>query len=81
MRGTDKEHEMLGNPCQMMTMAERRFPVRIRLAVPPDGLGRRHARMTAGLDENEDCGADIHAPQSDVPLGQRANTPAAVLWM
>src|SRR5438105_13803019 len=47
---------MPGNPHEMITMAERRFPVRIRIAVPPDGLGQRYARVTAWLDEN--CGAD-----------------------
>jgi len=43
----------------MITMAERRFPVRIRMAVPPDGFGRGHAEMTGWLDEN--CGADGRA--------------------
>jgi hypothetical protein len=47
---------MPGNPRELITTAERRFPVRIRIAVPPEGLGRQHARMTAWLDEN--CGAD-----------------------
>ena len=47
---------MPGNPRELITGAERRFPVRIRIAVPPEGLGRQHARMTAWLDEN--CGAD-----------------------
>ena len=47
---------MPGNPREMITMAERRFPVRIRIAVPPGGLGQRYARMTAWLDQN--CGAD-----------------------
>ena len=47
---------MPGNPREMITSAERRFPVRIRIAVPPNGLGRRHSQMTAWLDEN--CGAD-----------------------
>jgi hypothetical protein len=47
---------MPGSPREMITMAERRFPVRIRIAVPPGGLGQRHARMTAWLDGN--CGAD-----------------------
>jgi hypothetical protein len=32
------------------------LPVRIRLGVPPGGLGQRHTQMTAWLDEN--CGAD-----------------------
>ena len=47
---------MQGNSRGLITSAERRFPVRIRIAVPPEGLGRQHARMTARLDEN--CGAD-----------------------
>ena len=47
---------MLGNPRGMITSAERRFPVRIRIAVPPGGLGQRHTQITAWLDEN--CGAD-----------------------
>jgi hypothetical protein len=46
---------MPGNPRELITGAERRFPVRIRIAVPPEGLGRQHAQMTAWLDEN--CGA------------------------
>ena len=37
-------------------VAERRFPVRIRLGVPPGGFGQRHTNITAWLDEN--CGAD-----------------------
>ena len=47
---------MPGNPREIITTAERRFPVRIRLGVPPNGFGRRHTEMTAWLDEN--CGAD-----------------------
>jgi hypothetical protein len=39
-----------------MPVAERRFPVRIRVGVPPGGFGQRYARITAWLDEN--CGAD-----------------------
>ena len=57
---------MPGNPREMITMAERRFPVRIRIAVPPDGLGRRHAQITAWLDEN--CGSDSWAM---TPSGMR----------
>src|SRR5215468_7833281 len=45
-----------GNTREMITSAERRFPVRIRIAVPPTGLGQRHTRITAWLDEN--CGAE-----------------------
>jgi hypothetical protein len=46
---------MSGNPREMITIAERCFPVRIRIAVPPDGLGRRHAQIITWLDEN--CGS------------------------
>src|SRR5215472_11459198 len=47
---------MPGNPRELITSAERRFPVRIRIAVPPNGLGQRYAQITSWLDEN--CGAD-----------------------
>jgi len=40
----------------MIAAAERRFPVRIRIGVPPDGLGSRLDRIKAWLDEN--CGAN-----------------------
>ena len=46
---------MPGNPREMITLAERRFPVRIRIGVPPEGLGQRHTQIAAWLDEN--CGA------------------------
>ena len=36
-------------------MAERRFAVRIKLAVPPCGFGRQLPQMNAWLDEN--CGS------------------------
>jgi hypothetical protein len=39
----------------MIAEAERRFPVRIRIGVPPDGLGYRLDEIKAWLDEN--CGA------------------------
>ena len=57
---------MPGNPREIITMAERRFPVRIRIAVPPYGLDRRHAQITAWLDEN--CGSDGWAM---TPAGMR----------
>jgi hypothetical protein len=47
---------MPGNPREMITMAERRFPVRIWIGLPPAGLGQRHTQITAWLDEN--CGSD-----------------------
>jgi hypothetical protein len=39
--------------------AERRFPVRIRIAVPPERLGSRLDQMMSWLDVN--CGADAWA--------------------
>ena len=47
---------MTGNSREMITRAERRYPVRIKLAVPPCGFGRRLPQMNAWLDEN--CGSD-----------------------
>jgi hypothetical protein len=47
---------MPGNARDMIASAERRFPVRIRIGVPPGGLGQRYAEIAAWLDEN--CGAD-----------------------
>ena len=47
---------MPGNPREMITMAERQFPVRIRIAVPQGGLGQRFGYVTAWLDQN--CGSD-----------------------
>jgi hypothetical protein len=47
---------MPGQPREMITVAERRFPVRIRIGVPPAGFGQRHGDITAWLDQN--CGAD-----------------------
>jgi len=47
---------MPGKPREMITTAERRFPIRIRIAVPPKGLGQRHTQITAWLEENS--GAD-----------------------
>ena len=47
---------MPGNPREIITEAERRFPVRIRLSVPPSGFGQRYSDMTAWFDEN--CGAN-----------------------
>ena len=47
---------MPGNAREMITAAERLFPVRIRIGVPPGGLGQRYTEMTAWLDEN--CGPE-----------------------
>jgi hypothetical protein len=40
----------------MIGEAERRFPVRIRIAIPPGGLGSRLDAIKAWLDDN--CGAE-----------------------
>jgi hypothetical protein len=48
--------EMPGNPRELITTAERCFPIRIRIGVPPQGLGQRHTQMTSWLDEN--CSPD-----------------------
>ena len=47
---------MPGNAREMITAAERRFPVRVRIGVPPGGFGQRYTQMTAWLDGN--CGSD-----------------------
>jgi hypothetical protein len=47
---------MPAHPSEMIMVAERRFPVRIRIGVPPGGFGQRYTEMTAWLDAN--CGAD-----------------------
>jgi hypothetical protein len=41
---------------QALHAAERRFPVRIRIDVPPEGLGARLDQIRGWLDAN--CGAD-----------------------
>jgi hypothetical protein len=41
---------------QAVRDAERRFPVRVRIGIPPEGLGNRLDQMNAWLDAN--CGAD-----------------------
>jgi hypothetical protein len=41
---------------RMISEAESRFPVRIRIGIPPGGLGRRLDQMNVWLDAN--CGAD-----------------------
>ena len=59
----------------MITEAERRFPVRIRLAIPAGGLGERLNQMQVWLDQS--AGADGWAM---TPSGMRgvANDAIAV---
>jgi hypothetical protein len=42
---------MPGNPREMITVAERRFPVRIRIGVPPEGLGHRYTGTRGALND------------------------------
>jgi hypothetical protein len=44
------------NPRSIIVSAERHFPVRLRIGVPPGGFGQRYTEMTSWLDEN--CRAD-----------------------
>jgi len=53
--------------------AELRFPVRIRIAVPPVGLGSRRDELAAWLDDN--CGAGFWAM---TPSGLRGVVNAAI---
>jgi hypothetical protein len=48
--------QMPGNPREMITMTELRFPVRIRIAMPSGDFRRWHTDMAGWLDENS--GAD-----------------------
>src|SRR4029077_17254733 len=57
---------MPGNSREMIMTAERRFAVRIKLAVPPCGFGQRLPQIDAWLDQN--CGADAWAM---TPSGMR----------
>jgi hypothetical protein len=69
---------MPGNPREMITMAERRFPARIRIGVPPGGFGQRYMEMTAWLDAN--CGANGWAM---TPCGLRGvlNDAASIYFL
>ena len=58
---------MPGNSREMMTPAEPSVPVRVRIGVPPGGLGQRYGQITAWLDGN--CGADGWAM---TPSGMRS---------
>jgi hypothetical protein len=64
---------MPGNSREMITTAERRFAVRIKLGVPPFGFGQRLPQMNAWLDEN--CGSDGWAM---TPSGMRGVLSEAV---
>ena len=61
----------------MISEAEKRFPVRIRLALPPGGFGTRLTDIQGWLDEN--CGANGWAM---TPSGLRgvANHAVAVYF-
>ena len=64
---------MAASARQMITEAERRFPVRVRVAIPPGGFGESLNRMHAWLDDT--CGAD---GWSMTPAGMRGVVNDAV---
>jgi hypothetical protein len=47
---------MPGNPRDIIVSAERRFPVRIRIGVPPGGFGQRYTEMTSWLSPHSENG-------------------------
>jgi len=51
-----------GNPRAIVAEAERQFPIRIAIKVPPAGFGERYTRMMGWLDENCGVGAWAIAP-------------------
>ena len=57
---------MPGDPRAIIGEAERRFPVRIAVKVPPGGLGWRYNAMSDWLDDN--CGV---SGWSMAPAGTR----------
>jgi hypothetical protein len=66
---------MPGNPRAIITEAERQFPVRVKVALPRDGFGRRLTAMHAWLDES--CGADSW---SSAPAGSHGVVNDAVAF-
>jgi hypothetical protein len=60
---------------QAQRAAERQFPVRVRIAVPPEGLGRQLALMHAWLDQT--CGA---AGWSSAPAGTAGVVNDAIVF-
>jgi hypothetical protein len=55
----------------MIAEAERRFPVRIRIAVPPDGLGSRLDTIKGWLDENAGASGRAMTPSGDTRRVER----------
>jgi hypothetical protein len=53
---------MPGNPRAIVADAERQFPVRIAVRVPPGGFGQRYSAMRDWLDENCRVGGWSIAP-------------------
>jgi hypothetical protein len=62
----------------MIAEAERRFPARIKIGVPPEGLGRQLTDIMAWLDQN--CGAGNWAMTS-AGLRGVVNDPLAIYFM
>jgi hypothetical protein len=61
---------MPDNPREMITVAERRFPVRIRVAAPRAGLGQRHTQITRLARRKLRRGRLGHYPIRDARRGE-----------
>jgi hypothetical protein len=61
---------------QAVRDAERRFPVRVRIAVPPDGLGSRLDQIIAWLEASSGFDRSISRPSSFV-FGETAHSASA----
>jgi hypothetical protein len=62
---------MPGDPHAAIMLAERRFPVRIRVGLPPEGLG---GGIPNGRIGQKNCGADGRAMTVSGRRGQRWST-------
>jgi hypothetical protein len=59
--------------------AERRFPVRIRIAVPPEGFGTRLDQITKVAPESLDAFDSEHRRRAILAKSRRLGTPAS--WL
>ena len=63
----------------MIAEAEKRFPVRIRLALPADGFGTRLTDIHAWLDDN--CGANGWAMTPSGLRGVPNDASPSISWI
>src|SRR5438105_10449316 len=66
-----KRNTMAASSRLMITEAERRFPVRIRIAVPVGGFGERLNQMQSWLDQNAGADGWTMTPSGIRGRGQR----------